>query len=116
MDKAFPLTPDALGALFRAARAPSGGAATPETPAPEPKPAEPADSEARTPATVLLALLDACREAGGASGDSEALLLALRPYLRPERRAQVERVAELVRLARAVYGGYQTTSGGEEHA
>ncbi|MDR2671256.1 MAG: hypothetical protein LBC26_06015 [Oscillospiraceae bacterium] len=101
MDKVFPPASDA-----------------PETPAPGPVPGGPsaAADTTRTPATALLALLEACRGAAGDNTHGEALLLALRPYLRPERRAQVERIAELVRLARAVHAGYQTTSGGETHA
>jgi hypothetical protein len=115
MDKAFSLTPDALEALLHTARTSPDGEAAPETPAPKPEPAGPADS-AHTPAAILLTLLEACRGESGRNAQSEALLLALRPHLRPERRVQVERIAELIRLARAVYTGYQTMSGGEKDA
>ncbi|MDR1156758.1 MAG: hypothetical protein LBK75_00405 [Oscillospiraceae bacterium] len=108
MDTSFPLAPDAPEALLHTAH----------TSPPGPEPSEPADTvdDAHTPAAVFLALLEACRSEADDTTRGETLLLALRPYLRPERRAQVERIAELVRLARAVYTGYQTTSGGEKHA
>ena len=49
---------------------------------------------------LLSSLLPLLQQMGNTSSDARALLLALRPYLKPERQEKVERALQLSRLLR----------------
>lgn len=65
------------------------------SPAPSPPPSQPPVGEGR-----VLAALTKALSGGGGSSRSTALLTAMRPYLRPEKQAKLDRAMEIAKMAR----------------
>ena len=88
--------PEQMAKLTDMAQGLLGGAA----PEPEQKKAEMPDSDAK-----LLAALG--KSLGGSSSRSTALLMAMRPYMKPEKQEKLDRamkLSQMVRIAQTVMG------------
>ena len=108
--------PAQMAKLTRAAQALMGGA---ESPAPPP-PAEDASASAAPAAPGLGAQdMDILSALGGALGGrkeasrSTALLMAMRPYMKPEKREKLDRAMKLTQMVRMVQAVLGRMGGGD---
>lgn len=93
--------PNAMARIMELARQLSGGAVPPTPPpAPPPPPPPPQSSQEDSfDPTVLLRLLPLLQELRQEeNSQTRQLLLALRPFLKPERQGKVERAVKLAHL------------------
>ena len=119
--------PDAMSQIMQLAQSLSGetASAAPPPAQPAPPPAQPASPSGTSPSgllsaltgggdpSLLMKLLPLIQELGsGQDSPARTLLYALRPYLKPERQAKVDRALQLARLFRI---GRRFLSGGEGH-
>lgn len=93
--------PNAMARIMELARQLSGGAVSPTpppAPPPPPPPPQPPQEDSFDP-TVLLRLLPLLQELRQEeNSQTRQLLLALRPFLKPERQGKVERAVKLAHL------------------
>ncbi|WP_298029795.1 hypothetical protein [uncultured Dysosmobacter sp.] len=92
--------PDAMAQIMQMAQSLSGGQEAPPGPSPAPPPPAPSGSPFQGfggDPKLLAKLLPLVQELGGDS-NARQLLYALRPYLKEERQAKVERALQLARL------------------
>ena len=92
--------PEAMGQIFQLAQS-LGGNVPPSAPPPPPQPSAPAkDSNflGGIDSGTLMQLLPLIQELGEQNSNARNLLLALRPYLKPERQGKVEQALQLSRL------------------
>ena len=91
--------PEAMGQIFQLAQS-LGGSMDP----PPPPPPQPANAAKETgflggiDSDTLMRLLPLIQELGEQNGNARNLLLAMRPYLKPERQSKVEQALQLSRL------------------
>ena len=91
--------PEAMGQIFQLAQS-LGGSLDP----PPPPPQQPVNTGKETgflggiDSDTLLRLLPLIQELGEQNGNARNLLLAMRPYLKPERQNKVEQALQLSRL------------------
>lgn len=103
--------PEAMSQIMQMAQSLGGGTSPPPAqpaPPPPPPPQQPVQNTGTGSALsaltggvdpVLLGkLLPLIQELGGGNSNARQLLLALRPYLKPERQDKVERALQLARL------------------
>ena len=63
---------------------------------------------------ILAGVMKLVNEYTRQGDEKEALFMALKPYLREERREKMDRAAKIIKLARTAKTGYQTFFGGEK--
>ena len=120
--------PNAMGQIMALARSLGGGGGTGEPNSPPPEPGEtpppPPASQPEVPDLSALlgqvdprlmqmgrSLLKNCKERDDRNA---ALLAALRPFLRKERYARLDRAIQIARLSRVLRVAFQSLSGKEE--
>lgn len=94
--------PEAMGQIFQLAQSLSGTTEPPPPPPqPPPQPIIPSNDNSilgGINAGTLMRLLPLIQELGEQNGNARNLLLAMRPYLKPERQSKVEQALQLSRL------------------
>lgn len=91
----------------------SFGMQPPEAPPTEPVPSAPMQADASMPPldpALLRSMMQLMQQAQRSDGKQEALLLALRPYLAPERREKFDRALQIARISHLA--GYALRNGG----
>lgn len=84
----------------------------PQAAAPDPDPSPALDPESLGQMGQLLELFQASRRA---DPQADALIAALRPYLRPERQRKLDQAVQLAGLSRAARQAYRLWKEGELH-
>ena len=98
--------PQAMGQILSAAKALSGQEesppADPETPLPEEPAGDPLSALGQLDPRLLQVGMRLLSEYTGSDDRKTALLEALKPFLRPERRAKVDQAVKIARLSRVI--------------
>ena len=104
--------PQAMGQILSAAKALSGQEegpppADPETPPPEEPAGDPLSAVGQLDPRLLQVGMRLLSEYTGSDDRKTALLEALKPFLRPERRAKVDQAVKIARLSRVIRTAFQ---------
>lgn len=104
--------PQAMGQILSAAKALSGQEegpppADPETPLPEEPAGDPLSALGQLDPRLLQVGMRLLSEYTGSDDRKTALLEALKPFLRPERRAKVDQAVKIARLSRVIRTAFQ---------
>lgn len=104
--------PQAMGQILSAAKALSGQEegpppADPETPPPEEPAGDPLSALGQLDPRLLQVGMRLLSEYTGSDDRKTALLEALKPFLRPERRAKVDQAVKIARLSRVIRTAFQ---------
>lgn len=103
--------PQAMGQILSAAKALSGQEenlpAGPEAPPPEEPAGDPLSALGQLDPRLLQVGMRLLSEYTGSDDRKTALLEALKPFLRPERRAKVDQAVKIARLSRVIRTAFQ---------